>query len=318
MHHLLYHANCCDGFASACLAYHALTLRGIASSYIMMHPVTYEKPMPINRAQMWKDDILYFLDFTPPESWISDMTNHPRLIDPESCIIIDHHKSARSLHEAHGDRIFTSVFDLGHSGAALTFNFWFETLKKYQVSLQQTIPLLRHYDLGFVWNDPNNPMTPNARFLVAYLMRALPRTVEAWLPVLLDFFQPRTSHVLDLGARLWSADLRFIRALTKSPHWVNIGGFEVPALNGIPYGLLNDALHELLNEHPQAAFAAAWTVLSDPDTDGVIKWSLRGRIDGLDLADLCASIDPPRPGKSGGGGHPQAAGFSSSDPVLFV
>lgn len=309
MIHILYHANCADGFASACIAFHAL-LRSPSlpvsesPSLLKLHPVGYDTPMPIT-STMAVLDRLIFVDFTPPEAWLSEMTD---LIDPASCTIIDHHKTKADVHQAHGGRLFESIFATTQSGAMLTWKHFFPS-----VSTPPPMPLLllQHYDLGGVWDDPRHPLTNEARWLVAYLMRCLPRTPEAWTPVLLHYGQdgPR---VIDLGARMYSADQRLIRSLVKAPHWVNIGGFEVPALNGIPYGLLNDALAELLIEHPDIHFAAAWSVLTEADAGGVIKWSLRSRKNGFDCAALCQTLAP------NGGGHPSAAGFSTLDPVQFI
>lgn len=309
MIHILYHANCCDGFAAACLAYHA------HQGKAQLHPVTYEKPMPISRENMHPGlDTVIFVDFTPPETWLSEMTDHPSRISPANCIIIDHHKPKAAVHEAN-QSLFTSVFDPSLSGAALTWWHFIAPNLPVHTQMPFVLELLAHYDLGGVWNSPHLQLTNEARWLVSYLMRAIPRTRQAWLPFLLKYDTPGTQHrrvAQEIGAKLFAADQRIIRGLVKGCQWVNISGFEVPALNGIPYNLLNDALHELLNEHPDAHFAAAWNVLSDPGTGGVIKWSLRSRKNGFDCASLCHALDTT------GGGHHNAAGFASTEPVQFV
>lgn len=308
MIHLLYHANCADGFAAACLARHAL-LDGKPSApgHLRLHPVGYDSPMPVTRENTGVLDRFIFVDFTPPEDWLAEMTDHPKFIDAANCTIIDHHKTKAPIHANLGSKLFTSVFDTTHSGATLTWRHFYASA----LSRPHSLTLLRHYDLGGVWDDPQNHLTNGARWLVAYLMRCLPRTPEAWTPVLLEY-DLHIDTALNRGAILWNKDLRAIRTFAKHPHWVHIGGFDVPALNGIPYGLLNDALAELLTEHPNIHFAAAWSVLSDTDTGGVIKWSLRSRKGGFDCAAFCQTLSP------GGGGHPQAAGFSTLDPVQFV
>lgn len=306
MNHILYHANCADGFASACIARHALFCKSRATSRefsVMLHPVTYETNIPIFELSSSRDTVI-FVDFTPPEAWLSAMTNHPSGLHLDNCLIIDHHKKAEKLHNL--KLPFTSVFDLTQSGTMLTWKHFFP---QKSTPPPLTLILLQHYDLGGVWNDPTHPLTNEARWLVAYLMRCLPRTPEVWTSVLLNYAVHQT-NALNLGARLYANDQRIIRAAVKAPHWVNIGGLEAPALNGIPHGLLNDALHELLMDNPDALFAAAWSVL--PDSGGVIKWSLRSRKGGFDCSDFCHSLDP------NGGGHPCAAGFSTTDPVQFV
>ena len=321
MIHLLYHSNCADGFAAACIARHALLdgRKPSPDNGLRLYPVSYEKPMPLNRDNTDLFDRFIFVDFTPTEKWISGMTDHPSRIKPENCTIIDHHKTKADVHKAHGGRLFTSIFDISQSGAMLTWQHFFGVNKNSHWVFpapasaipQPPLPLLllQHYDLGGVWDDPRHPLTNQARWLGAYLMRVLPRNPETWTPILLDYDQHQT-RALEIGARLHASDQRLIRALVKAPHWVNIGGLEVPALNGLPRGLLNDAVNELLIEHPDALFAAAWSVLHD--SGGVIKWSLRSRKNGFDCAALCQTLDP------NGGGHPHSAGFSTLDPVQFV
>lgn len=305
MIHLLYHANCADGFAAACIARHAL-LNGRTPSPdhgIHLHPIGYDDglqcPLGIGPA-----DHLYYVDYTPPQHII-----HRILASGARLTMIDHHKTAAPrYHNLPDTARLALVFDTAQSGAMLTWKHFFP-----KVSTPPPTPLLllQHYDLGGVWNDPAAAQSNEARWLVAYLIRCLPRTPEAWTPLLLDYATHRDGAIL-AGALLCNKDLRLIRALAKAPHWVVLGGFEIPALNGIPYGLLNDALAELLTEHPNIHFAAAWSVLSDTDTGGVIKWSLRSRKGGFDCAAFCQTLSP------GGGGHPQAAGFSTLDPVQFV
>lgn len=314
MIHLLYHANCADGFAAACIARHALiNVRKCRPENLLLHPIGYDDalqcPLGISPA-----DALIYVDYTPPPNIITRI-----LASGARLTMIDHHKSAatRYLNLPDTDRL-AILYDTSQSGTMLTWKHFFP-----KVSTPPPAPLLylQHYDLGGVWNDPQHPLTNEARWLVAYLMRCLPRTPEAWTPFLLAYDAPGTQHRLaaqEIGARLYTADQRAIRGLIKGCHWVNVGGFEVPALNGCPYGLLNDALAELLIEHPDVHFAAAWNILSDADTGGVIKWSLRSRKNGFDCAALCQSIDPATDGKPGGGGHPQAAGFSTLDPVHFL
>lgn len=307
MIHILYHANCCDGFAAACIARKALLHGREASPGILqLHPVTYETPMPITRENFdAQNDRLVFVDFTPPEKWLLEEMSD--LIHPKNCIVIDHHKTNADVHANFARVFFTSVFDPTKSGTVLTWeHFYSAAMHRYRC-----LDLLQHYDLGGVWEDPKHAHTNEARWLVAYLMRALPRTPDAWTPVLLDYDTHR-NHALDLGARIIAADMRLIRATVRTPHWVVIGGYEVPAVNGIPFGMLNDALAEMLIEHTDAPFAACWTVLGDADAGGVIKWSLRSRKNGFDCATLCKSLSP------NGGGHHSAAGFATTEPVHFV
>lgn len=302
MIHVLYHANCADGFLASCIAKLALT-ENLCSVETM--PIAYEDKTQIPPNLQWSDKI-YYLDYTPPAE-VLDQTPCSRIV------VIDHHRSAEALHAPSENRRWRSVFSTDHSGAALTYNFFHR-----ESQLPEPVRLLNHYDLGGCWTDPTHQDSMPAMFLHAYLMRTLPRCQESWNHVLLNWTTQKSS-VLDIGARLWSADQQIIQTAVKNPSWVVIGGHEVPAVTGLPYGMINDALHALLNQHKDAAFAASWSVLPEHKGGG-IKWSLRGQKGRgvADLGEMCASLDPAGPGYPGGGGHPQAAGFCCKNPVIFV
>lgn len=298
MIHLLHHGHCADGFAAACIAKHFLD-----KDPCTITPVSYDDANQIPVPHHQGSHIVY-LDYTPPREVIhmfitSGSAHH--------LTIIDHHKTAAQIHsdlgldfmrQHVGSGRFTSRFDLDHSGAMLTWKH----LCPHEATRDLpplSLKLLEFYDLGGPWNEPEHPYAQKARWLHNYLMRALPRTTEAWTPVIMDY-AAHEKIALETGARIQAADMRLIKGAIRHPHFVQIGDFVVPALNSLPHGLINDALHALLTEHPAEPFAASWQVLGDASSRGVIKWSLRGRKGGLDLGALCKSLDPK------GGGHPQA------------
>lgn len=302
MRHILYHANCADGFLASCIAQLYLTAQG---DDIRLLPISYEDKIQFPKDVAPGDSVLY-LDYSPPAEVLA-------AVDSRNILVIDHHRSAQEMHTPGAGQLWQSIFSTDHSGAALAFNFFHP-----EGPLPEPVRLLNHYDLGGCWTDPRHPDTMAALFLHNYLMRVLPRQQTAWNEVLQNWTTWKR-HALDIGAKLWSADQHIIQAAVKHPSWVVIGGYEVPALTGLPHGMINDALHALLEQHKDAAFAAAWNVLPESKGGG-IKWSLRGQKGRgvADLGALCAELDPARDDYPGGGGHPQAAGFSCETPVLFV
>ncbi len=310
MIHLLYHGHCADGFAAACIARFFL-----GAENVTLHPVSYDDANQLPVPNHLEGNIVY-LDYTPPREVIQVFLDAGRA---HHLTIIDHHKTAAQIHSDLGQDVmrqhvgsgrFTSRFDLVHSGAMLTWKHLCPHVATIDCP-PFALRMLEFYDLGGPWNEPDHTCAQKARWLHNYLMHALPRTPEAWTPVLMDY-AAHERIAMDIGARLQAASMRLIKGAIRHPHFVKIGDFTVPALNGLPHGLLNDALHALLTEHPAEPFAASWQVLGDASSRGVIKWSLRGRKGGLDLGALCKSLDP------NGGGHPQAAGFATHTPVLFV
>jgi oligoribonuclease NrnB/cAMP/cGMP phosphodiesterase (DHH superfamily) len=318
MHHLLHHANCADGFAAACIARHALLTQGILAGDLNVQPVNYGQPdqMPLGKdGILFPGDTVTYLDYTPPQDTLDAFfAEHGTSRIPLT--IIDHHLSAAPRHDAHAR--FLSVFALGQSGASLAWSY-FHT----GAPMPRAIELIQWRDLGHAF-DPtqaDDPRTPDALNLHAYLFRCLPRTFEAWTPLLLENSpvnqvnnsQPPStplSAAIQIGSRLRAIDRSIILSAVANPHWLNFHGEEIPAVNGLDAGLISDACTELLRAYPTAPFAASWFI--DAKT-GKATYSLRSRRNStVNVAEIAAAMAP------GGGGHPNAAGFSTLHPIPFV
>lgn len=303
MHHLLYHAHCADGLASAIIALHALTRQGIPASRIRLQAVNYPDALQMP-PEIKRGDHLFYLDYTPTESTLESIVNTESAID---LTIIDHHASAAPRHEKPW---FESVFDLTQSGAGLTFKHFFTGNL-----LPRAIALIQHRDLGHAWQDPSHPYSNASLGLQAYLMRCIPRTIEAWSPILFSLSESLLANYIELGQRLRITDQVIIAAAVNAPYWLHMchpasGLFSrVPACNGLDPGLTSDICQSLLKSYPDAPFAATWHI--DAST-GQAVYSLRSRKDGPNVAEIAAAMAP------GGGGHPCAAGFSTPIPIPFA
>lgn len=307
MKHILYHANCADGFAAACVTAHAL-----GDQNLIAQPITYTDALQVPAAPVHALDQVIYLDYTPPVEAVKKL-----LIQGAGVHILDHHRTAaatiQQIYDLDEDLPQPEVlFDTARSGAALAWSYAFPGQP-----MPRPLELLEHYDLGRCWTHRDHIDSQLAQELVAYLMRAIPRRFEAWLPILKDW--GGTFHrVLGMGRDMLAQDERIIRAAVEHPYCVRLGPHLVPAVEGLPYGLLNEALHQLLKMHPGAPFAAHWSINSESKGTSRVKWSLRGREGGMDLGAFCREMEPATPGNPGGGGHPQAAGFSSHIPVETV
>lgn len=336
MHHILHHANCADGFAAACIARHAQISRSVSKTDINVQPVNYGWPdqMPLGKdGILFPGDTVTYLDYTPPQETIDAFyAEHGQ--DAISLTIVDHHEKAAPLHRS---PLFTSVFDQEHSGASLTWRLY---LPDYLTP--RAVQLIEWRDCGHAFDPANadDPRTADAFALHAYLFRCLPRTFDAWTPLLtgsptcykMPFAGPGASGheladphqhsslsasqspslatALQIGARLRSIDQSIILSAAANPHWLNFHGDEIPAVNGLDAGLVSDACTELLRAYPTAPFAASWFI--DPKTGNAV-YSLRSRRGSpVNVSDIAASMAPS------GGGHPNAAGFSTPIPIPFV
>jgi hypothetical protein len=305
MHHLLHHAQCADGFAAAVIAQRALLLEGIPTDQIRLQPVNYPDTLqmpPKNEINV--DDHFYYLDYTPPQPALDWLKILASSLAFKSLTIIDHHSSAAPRHA--GTPFFTSVFDLTKSGALLTF----EHFNAPGTLIPDPIQLISWRDLGHAFQQPDHRFTAPAFNLHATLMRATPRTYEAWSPILFTrSTRPYLGRDLERGRTLRAFDSHILDAAAYNPLWLNFNGQRIPALTGLAPEIMSDALSRVLFYQENAPFAASWYV--DPTT-GLFTYSLRSRKNGPNVAEIAAAMAP------GGGGHPCAAGFSTPIPIPFA
>lgn len=330
MIHILHHANCADGFAAACIA-RLFYFNAVHPLPLRLQPVNYPDAvqMPPN---LEPGDKLIYVDYTPPEPVLATLT--PAGVNPD-LLVIDHHKTAAAVHDKmlHAQE---SVFDVTHSGAALTWRHFFQS------PLPRAVELIEWRDLGHAFQPEHadDPRTEASHNLHAYLMRCLPRSPEAWTPLLagtpacikspfagsgasgheiadphelsnLQVSQsPNLATALHIGKKMKVIDGRIIDAAVNSPYWLDFHGEEIPALNGLEAGLISDGMNALLKAYPTAPFAASWYV--DPAT-GQTVYSLRSRKGGPDVGAIAKAL-----AGDDGGGHPNAAGFHTRNPIPFV
>jgi hypothetical protein len=190
---------------------------------------------------------------------------------------------------------------LQQSGAQLAWQHFFPGQPQ-----PRAIALIGWRDLGHAFQQPDHPDSAPALNLHAYLMRCIPRTFEAWRPLLLA---DTMLHADAIGERLRLADRSIIDAAVRSPYWLDFHGAEIPAVHGLEVGLISDACQALLKAYPSAPFAASWYI---DGATGHAVYSLRSRKDGPNVAEIAAAMAP------GGGGHPNAAGFHTPIPIPFV
>ena len=301
MHHVFFHANCADGFTARCIAQLAL-----GTANVTYWPIQYEGPQ-MSQAIEPRDQVTY-LDYTPPPSILE------KLITELECrvLVIDHHDTAKKIHE---DKLvpWESVFDLTQSGAGLAWKHYFPGQE-----MPYGVELVQFRDLGGAWapTEPGDLITRQlaSRSLAfhAFLMRCLPLHYEAWIGLLTgeESFVPAVRG----GDLLVKQDRAMIEAAAPTAIKLQLAGHVVPAFIGFPASLVSDGLNHLLQLHPEAPFAA--NVYPDTKT-GRLIYSLRSA-NRMHVGEVARRLDPPREGYPGGGGHPNAAGFSSNQPIPFV
>lgn len=191
-----------------------------------------------------------------------------------SLLILDHHKTAEKELEG----LPYAKFDLDKSGAVLAWERMYQYLPVPEILQYVQDRDLWHFAL------------PNSEEVNLYIA-SLPQTFEAW-----DDFCLEEAEV---GGRAIKAyrDSQVERAC-RNVRWEEIAGHKVPVLN------LSDNISEVGNQlcqkFPEAAFSASYC----DRKDGKRSWSLRS-IGDFDVSAIAKLF--------GGGGHRNAAGFTTVD-----
>lgn len=303
MHHILYHDSCADGFLSYVLLRHLLETRfGVRGADIFRHACQYKRPLPLGPLDLKPEDSVFIVDFSSPNGTAEE---RQQLIDMHDAVqgkmrVFDHHET---VPESFKDLPFFQ-YDATRSGVGIVWD---------QLGpgcpLPEVARLIQWRDLGGAFQQPQERDSLLAHALHAGLMRLLPRQYRAWLEILI--YEHKAEHLIRAGIELRQRDDLVTRSAAERPHWLEIGGYIVPAVDGLGPGLSSDACHALLERYPNAPFAVSWFVDSKPDPHGShIVLSLRGRQGGVHVGQIAVT--------NGGGGHAAAAGYSLLGPLPVV
>src|ERR1035441_6777551 len=217
----IYHGNCADGFASAWVVrkYFA-ALEG----EIEFHAGVYQQPPPDVT-----DRVVYLVDFSYKRPVLMEMASVAH-----SITIIDHHKTAADDLK-HLPPNVDSVFDMDHSGAILTWNYFFDE--------PSTPALLRHIEDRDLWRF----LLPGTREIQANVF-SYPYDFTVW-----DELMARP--VSDLVAEGRAIERKHFKDVHELLGVVTrrmvIGGHNVPIAN-LPYIHVSDAAHILAKGEPFA------------------------------------------------------------------
>lgn len=292
--YVLYHANCADGFGAAYAAWLRL---GDSAEYV---PVRYSDPIP----EMEPGAAVRILDFSYPRAELERLKGrHPDLL------VLDHHRSA----EADLAGLDYCRFERDKSGAVMAWEHFFpnEPVPVFMQYLQdrdlwrwalngsrEINAAIASYPHEFeVWERISG-LWRKQRFgtVQTEALCELEKQGEVCLRLVAQYVDRVLSkhHCarLDTRYRLATPEPRERiqeRDLPPEVHYV-------PAANS---GLLQSEVCEaLLKQYEKAPFAACYCRVEDGST----VWSLRSRAD-FDCSAVAKVF--------GGGGHRQAAGFTT-------
>lgn len=257
----IYHGNCADGFTSAWVVKRAL------GEVVDFHAGVYQDDPPDVEGR----DVV-MVDFSYKRPVLEGIRERAA-----SVLILDHHKTAEAdLKDLPG---VVSVFDMGRSGARITWDYYFPN--------EQPPTLLLHVEDRDLWRFALRKTREIQASVFAY-----PYEFKVW-----DYLMNADLDQLAVeGEAIERKHFKDIRELVGVvTRRMTIGGHNVPVAN-LPYTLTSDAGHLLAKGE---AFAGCYW-----DTPAGRVFSLRSTDDGLDVAEIAKQY--------GGGGHRNASGFRLS------
>src|SRR4051794_31609315 len=264
---VLYHADCPDGFGAAFAAWRAL---GDAAAYL---PVRHGEPPPPQAED--GPEVLYLLDFAYPRATMEHLASLAG-----SVRVLDHHATAAE--DLAG--LPYATIDLDKSGAVLAWEHFHPG---------RPIPLLLRYvqdrDL-WRWELGHSRELNAALALV-------PHDFAAWDRLARELDGDDVGRLEELfrtGTTVLAYRTLQVGRLCDRAFWTDVAGHRVPVVNSP--GFASEIGEELCRRHPEAPFAAVFSLLSASEE----TWSLRSR-GGFDVSRVARSL--------GGGGHRAAAGF---------
>ena len=261
------------------ILYHAGCADGAVAAWVAQHRYPNAELVPV-AYQRPPPDVsgrhVLIVDFSYPRETLLAM--HAKAA---SLRVLDHHKTAAE--DLQG--LDFCVFDMSRSGAGITWDVLFDGAPRpWLVDYTEDRDIWR-------WRLPDSKMVNAYLQTVGHDMAALSRVVADGLDV-----------ARDRGRVAEAVRRDYINATKRTAYRAFFAGEDGVALCVNAGGWANsEVLGELATES-EAGYAFAWAECSD----GTYAYSLRSRA-GVDVSAIAKRF--------GGGGHAQAAGFSTPDRV---
>jgi oligoribonuclease NrnB/cAMP/cGMP phosphodiesterase (DHH superfamily) len=279
----IYHGNCDDGFAAAWCVRMAL-------DDVEFFPGVYQKEPPPH-----DDRDVIFVDFSYKRPVLDAMARRAK-----SILILDHHKTAQEDladlqkpfgpgWQRHLDNVYQdacegvpgkmyALFDMERSGAALAWDFFNDGPRPAFIEYVQDRDLWR------------KQLPCGDEFTIA--LRSYPQDFEVWDDLILNW---STNHLIEEGRAIQRYYRLRVEELKRSAYKAVLGGFTCMISNA-PYFAASEVAGELADG---ADFGACYFEAEK----GRFQYSLRSRGD-FDVSAIAKQF--------GGGGHKNAAGFSTA------
>lgn len=264
----------------ASVFYHAGCYDGFGAAYCFYKYLFGDttKYVPFNWGDPMPDEDLdyIFVDVSPkPEELIGRSAK---------IIVLDHHDSNINKFK---DKVLPpnvhTVFDLSKSGTHLAY------LHANQSSIKTPlwVRLIEDRDL---WNLE---LQGSEEFFC--FLQSIPMDFKCWYAEDFDDLH-HLGKCIDDGVKMLKFKNRIVKEMASTATIQNIGGDDVPVANASAF--FSEVASLLLDLHPDRKFSAVYRIEGNTK-----KWSLRSRkTEDVRVNDVAA--------KFGGGGHPNASGFT--------
>lgn len=277
---IIYHGPCTDGWTAAW----AVAKAHGGPEHVDLHMANYGQEPPDVAGR----DVI-IVDFSYPRDVLEEMT-----LVVDSLLVLDHHKtSSEAL-----DGFPHAVFDMERSGAAMAWDYFHPSVKRP--------PLVEYVQDRDLWRK-DLPHTEEVSAAIALV----PHTYGAWEALNEAMQGPGIREVVAEGATVLRYKNQLVRSAVESAGALTLygTGVTVPAVVCAPE-IRSEVGHELLNKHPEAPFSVTFR----EDQEGW-TYSLRSDNYRMDVGKVCAGMKERFGTVKSGGGHRNAAGFVTTEPL---
>lgn len=277
---VLYHDNCADGFGAA-WAFHMLTEKSYVDGTTYC-PVQYNKSIDLD--QWAPESDIYVLDFSFGRQQVLQLADRYA-----SVTVLDHHKTAAEAlqHWDHGRKNLEIVFDMGRSGAGITWDYLAEP--------HQPRPMLINYiedrDI-WIWNLE---CSKEINSLIGFTKKEFSSYARV-----AELIATKFDNAVAMGSLLLEQQERHVKSIIAA-------GMRECFING-KRGLICDCPGQFASDvgNELAKLVGTYGATCYHDTEGNLKVSLRS-IGDYDVSEIAKQF--------GGGGHKNASGFEMKAPI---
>ena len=194
--HILYHADCADGFGAAFAAWQVL---GDKATYI---PVAHGDPPP----SLPTDAKVAIVDFSYPRKTILELADKV-----SELVILDHHTTAQDELEG----LPFATFDMTKSGARMAWEYWHP-----DTEVPELIGYIEDKDL-WLWNLEQSKE-------VTIALHSYPMDFEVWSKLTME-------HLKLEGVALLRLQEQMIQSALNRVRFEHLFGYEVPVVNATEF-----------------------------------------------------------------------------------